>query len=81
MTKRTRSGKLEEMIEESNRYTMGWIGYFRQANTPTVFEKLDEWIRRRLRQVVWKRWKRGKTRYRELVALGVPRQRAALGAC
>lgn len=80
LTKRTRPGKLEEVIQEINRYTMGWIGYFRQANTATVFERLDEWIRRRLRQLVWKRWKRGTTRYRKLMGLGVPRDRAALGA-
>jgi RNA-directed DNA polymerase len=80
LTKRTRSGKLENIIQEINRYTMGWMGYYRQANTPSVFEGLDSWIRRRLRQMVWKRWKRGTTRYRELVKLGVPRYRAGLGA-
>jgi len=80
LTKRTRSGKPEELIDQINRYTMGWIGYFWQANTPSVYEGLDRWIRRRLRQMIWKRWKRGRTRYRELVKLGVPRGRAGLGA-
>ena len=80
LTKRTRSGTLETIITEINRYTMGWVGYFRLANTATVFRELDQWIRRRLRQMVWKRWKRGRTRYRELVALGVAAHRAALGA-
>jgi group II intron reverse transcriptase/maturase len=80
LTKRTRSGKLEEIIQQINQYTMGWMGYFWQANTPSVFEGLDSWIRRRLRQMIWKRWKRGTTRYRELVKLGVPRERAGLGA-
>jgi RNA-directed DNA polymerase len=80
LTKRTRSGKLEDVIQDINRYTMGWMGYYRLANTPSVYEELDSWIRRRLRQMVWKRWKRGKTRYRELVKLGVPRGRAGLGA-
>jgi RNA-directed DNA polymerase len=80
LTRRTRSGKLEEVIREVNQYLRGWIGYFRLADTPSVFGDLDSWIRRRLRQMVWKRWKRGRTRYRELVALGVPRERAALGA-
>jgi group II intron reverse transcriptase/maturase len=80
LTKRTRSGKLEEVIQEINQYTMGWIGYYRQANTPSVFEELDRWIRRRLRQMIWKRWKRGTTRYREIRKLGVPRERAGLGA-
>ena len=80
LTKRTRSGKLEELIEQINTYTVGWIGYYRQANTPSVYEELDKWIRRRLRQLIWKRWKRGTTRYRELVKLGVPKWRAGLGA-
>jgi RNA-directed DNA polymerase len=80
LTKRTRSGKLETILTEINRYLAGWVGYYRLANTPSVFEELDSWIRRRLRQLLWKRWKRGRTRYRELVALGVPRDRAALGA-
>jgi RNA-directed DNA polymerase len=80
LTKRTRSGKLEDVIQEINKYTMGWIGYFWQANTPSVYEGLDSWIRRRLRQMIWKRWKRGKTRYRELVKMGVPQYRAGLGA-
>jgi RNA-directed DNA polymerase len=80
LTRRTRPGKLEEVIREVNEYLRGWIGYFRLAATPSVFEDLDSWTRRRLRQMVWKRWKRGQTRYRGLVALGVPRERAALGA-
>jgi group II intron reverse transcriptase/maturase len=80
LTKRTRSGKLEDIIQEINTYIVGWIGYYRQANTPSVFEKLDGWIRRRLRQIIWKRWKRGTTRYRELVRLGVPKWRAQEGA-
>src|SRR3970040_1264521 len=38
LSKRTRSGKLADLIREINQYTMGWIGYFRLANTPSVFE-------------------------------------------
>lgn len=80
LTKRTRSGKLEDILSEVNRYLRGWIAYFRLAATPSVYEGLDEWIRRRLRQLLWKRWKQGTTRYRELIRLGVPNERAALGA-
>ena len=80
LTRRTRSGKLEDILSEINRYLRGWIAYFRLAATPSVYQELDEWIRRRLRQLLWKRWKRGTTRYRELIHLGVPNERAALGA-
>jgi hypothetical protein len=80
LTRRTRSGQLEDIIQQVNEYLMGWIGYYRLADTPSVFAELDEWLRRRLRQLVWKRWKRGRTRYRELVRVGVPPSRAACGA-
>lgn len=80
LTRRTRSGKLEDILKEVNQYTRGWMAYFRLATTPSVYQELDEWTRRRLRQLLWKRWKRGKTRYRKLVRLGVPNERAALGA-
>jgi group II intron reverse transcriptase/maturase len=80
LTKRTRSSKLEDIVSEMNRYLRGWIAYYQLATTPSVYEGLDEWIRRRLRQLLWKRWKNGTTRYRELVRLGVPAERAALGA-
>jgi group II intron reverse transcriptase/maturase len=80
LTRRTRHGRLADVLQDINQYTMGWVGYFRLADTPSVLEALDEWLRRRLRQLVWKRWKRGTTRWRELVALGVPPDQAGLGA-
>jgi hypothetical protein len=69
---RTRSGQLEEGLKEINTYTRGWIGFFRLADTLSVFQELDEWLRRRLRQLLWKRWKKPRARWRNLVALGVP---------
>ena len=72
LTRRTRSGQLDEVMKEINNYTRGWIGYFRLADTPSVFQELDEWLRRRLRQLLWKRWKKPGARQRNLVALGVP---------
>jgi RNA-directed DNA polymerase len=80
LTKRSRTGKLEDVIREINTYIVGWIGYYRLAKTPSVYEEMDQRIRRRLRQLIWKRWKRGTTRYRELVRLGVPKQWAHEGA-
>ncbi len=80
LTKRTRRGKIADIIQEINAYIVGWIGYYRLAKTPSVYEGLDGWIRRRLRQMIWKRWKRGTTRYKELVKLGVPKWYAQEGA-
>ena len=80
ITSRTRGISMKRRIEELNRYLMGWIGYFRLASAKTHCEKLDEWIRRRLRMCLWKQWKLPKTRLRNLRALGVPEWAARMKA-
>lgn len=72
LTRRTTGEPLSSLMERVNRLIQGWMSYYRLADTPSIFQELDEWLRHRLRQLVWKRWKRPKTRYRELVARGVP---------
>jgi hypothetical protein len=62
---------MERRIEEVNRFTVGWTAYFAVADTPRSFEELDAWLRRRLRQVRWKEWKRVRTTRRNLRALGI----------
>jgi group II intron reverse transcriptase/maturase len=71
LTRRTRGGTLPDILQEVNMHLRGWMGYFRLADTPSPFEELDEWLRRRLRQLVWKRWKKPHTRQRNLVVLGL----------
>ena len=68
---------IEQMIENLNRYLIGWRGYFGYCQSPSVLQVLDCWIRRRLRCVYWRRWKRGKKRFAELRRLGVGRDLAA----
>jgi RNA-directed DNA polymerase len=57
---------LERTIAELAIYVRGWGGYFGFCQTPSILESLDKWMARRLRCVVWKQWKRGPVRYREL---------------
>jgi group II intron reverse transcriptase/maturase len=80
LTRRCRQGKLEDIAQELMVYLRGWVQYFCLADTLRPFEELNGWLRRRLRQLIWKRWKRGTTRFRMLLHLGMPRSRAALGA-
>jgi len=80
ITSRSRGISMENRIKELNRYVMGWIGYFRLASIKTHCEKLDEWIRRRLRMCTWKQWKLPKTRLRKLRALNVPEWAARMMA-
>ena len=77
LTRRTRGVSLERMTKELARYLTGWRGYFGFCQTPWVLARLDRWIRRRLRSVLWKQWKRGRIRYRELRDRGVSRTMAA----
>src|SRR5262249_36908803 len=67
---------MDRRIRELNRFTIGWTNYFALAETPSVFDELDEWLRRRLRQIRWKEWKRPRTRWRNLRTLGTPEQKA-----
>ena len=77
ITSRTRGVSIERMVEELNRYLRGWLGYFGRCQTPSVLQGLEEWVRRRLRSVIWKQWKRGKVRFAELIKRGVGRDLAA----
>ena len=58
-------------------YLRGGLGYFGDCQTPSVLHSLESWLRRRLRSVVWKQWKRGRTRFRELRKRGVSQELAA----
>jgi RNA-directed DNA polymerase len=77
LTRRTRGVSIEKMVAQLSRYLKGWLGYFAICETPVVLERLWSWIRRRLRCVVWKQWKRGRTRFAELRRRGVCRVLAA----
>jgi RNA-directed DNA polymerase len=68
---------IEQMIEKLNRYLTGWRGYFGYCQTSSVLELLDSWIRRRLRCVYWRRWKRGRKRFAELIKRGVGKDLSA----
>lgn len=80
MTRRTTHGTITKIVQEVNIYLAGWTGYFHLAETNSVFSDLDGWVRHRLRQIIWKRWKRGTTRFKKLVELGIPKEKAAMGA-
>jgi RNA-directed DNA polymerase len=80
ITSRKRGQSLRQITEELTRYLRGWIGYFGYCQTPTVLQDLEKWIRRKLRCIVWKRWKRGTTRFKRLRAMGLSTTQAREGA-
>ncbi len=72
ITRRTGGRSMTKVTEELRSYLTGWKLYFQLAETPTAFRETDEWLRRRLRAVQLKQWKRGTTVYHELCARKVP---------
>ena len=77
LTRRTGGQSLSQVAKELSRYLLGWRAYFGFCETPSVLRALDQWIRRRLRAIAWKQWKRGRTRFARLRRRGVGRDLAA----
>ncbi|MBZ0222245.1 MAG: group II intron reverse transcriptase/maturase, partial [Dokdonella sp.] len=70
LTGRTRGRSLDQVVAGLRAYLLGWKQYFQLARMPFVFRELDEWLRHRLRMLHPVHWKRGRTTFRELRALG-----------
>lgn len=80
--------KIKELTSRSNgwgnarrkealrQYITGWVNYFKLADMNSLLQRVDEWYRRRLRMVIWKQWKRIKTKLVNLVKLGVKKSKA-----
>jgi RNA-directed DNA polymerase len=76
-SQRIRGISLAQMVKQITTYLRGWLGYFGDCQTPSVLQRLEKWLRRRLRSVVWQQWKQGRTRFRELRKRGVGKDLAA----
>ncbi len=75
-----RGRSLRHTIEELNPLLRGWINYFRLTESKTVLDDLDGWLRRRLRCLLWRQWKRRMTRTRRMRALGLAAERARISS-
>lgn len=78
ITRRTGGRSMNQVAEELRQYLPGWKAYFSLAQTPSTFRDLDSWIRRRLRAIQLKHWRRGPTIYSGLRRLGATHELAAL---
>jgi len=76
LTSRSNGWGYERRKEALRQYITGWVNYFKLADMMALLEKVDEWYRRRLRMVVWKQWKRVRTRGRNLMKLGIAKYKA-----
>ncbi len=71
LTRRSGGRAIEEVCRALNPLIRGWVNYFALAEAKAHMQELDKWVRRRLRQIVWKQWKTPANRYRNLRQRGV----------
>lgn len=76
LTQRSKSESMEEKIDKLSSLITGWVNYFRIADMKGHCEKLDEWMRRRIRMCIWKQWKKIRTKHDNLVKFGIESSKA-----
>ena len=76
LTSRKQARSVENILKRIKRYTTGWLGYYSIADMESKIRSLNEWLRRRIRKIYWKQWKKIKTRHDNLVRLGINKQKA-----
>lgn len=76
LTSRSNGWGNDRRKESLRRYIIGWLNYFKLADMGSLLLRIDEWYRRRIRMVIWKQWKRIKTKLKNLVKLGVKKTKA-----
>lgn len=87
LTSRRKPLGLSERLQALSVAIRGWVNYYKIAKAKSHMQKLDEWLRVRLRMCIWKQWKRIRTKIRELLKLGVNQIKAiqwgltSLGYC
>ncbi len=76
LTSRSNGWGNERRKATLNQYIKGWVQYFKLADIKTLLTTTDAWFRRRLRMVIWKQWKRIRTKMANLIKLGINRYKA-----
>jgi RNA-directed DNA polymerase len=75
-----RGRSLPKVISELTILLRGWVNYFRLSQVKNVFEELDQWIRRKLRSILWRQWKKPRTRVKKLLERGIEKAAASISA-
>ena len=76
IVRKGRGRSLAKVIGEITPFLRGWVAYFRLSQVKNVFEEMDQWIRRKMRLILWRQWKRPRTRAKKVIRLGIDRARA-----
>jgi len=71
LTNRSKGISMDERLIKLKQAIVGWVNYFHIANMKMLANDLDAWLRRRIRMIIWKSWKRVRTRFANLRKLGL----------
>ncbi len=74
--RKARGRNVRTVLAKLQPVLIGWVSYYRKSEVKKTFEDLDQWLRRKLRAIYWRQWKRRNNRARELIRLGIDRVRA-----
>jgi RNA-directed DNA polymerase len=74
--RKARGRNVRTVLAKLQPVLIGWVSYYRKSEVKKTFEELDQWLRRKLRAIYWRQWKRRHKRARELIRLGIDRVRA-----
>ena len=80
MTRRNRGRNVRQVMAEDKRYMQGWLNYYAIAAMKSTMTEWNGWLRRRFRMYIWKQWKKPRTKYRNLLKLGIPKYYAWMTA-
>jgi RNA-directed DNA polymerase len=76
LTSRSNGWSNEKRRKKLRQYIIGWINYFKLADMTNLLKRIDKWMRRRIRMIYWKQWKRVRTRFKNLKILGIRKEKA-----
>ncbi|CVK21925.1 group II intron reverse transcriptase/maturase [Sporomusa sphaeroides] len=76
LTSRKQAKPIPAILNNIRKYTTGWLGYYAIAEMSSKIKSLNEWIRRRIRQIFWKQWKKPSAKFKNLMLHGIPKQKA-----
>ena len=71
LTSRSQGRNVRAVMQKVKVYMQGWLGYYAIADMEYTIDKLNGWLRRRIRMYIWKQWKNSKTRTKNLLKLGI----------
>lgn len=80
LTRRNQGKNVRQVMAKVKGYMQGWLNYYGIAMMKSVLKDWDGWLRRRMRMYIWKQWKKPKTKYRNLLRLGIPEKYAWMTA-